>query len=86
MTKQPDESREHWVDMSDFPDDVMASAKRFEDYQKRSDQPHNTADWMSLAHDIGIPQDHLEIILAGVWGRTVEEIRDIYKNARARAS
>jgi hypothetical protein len=48
VTKQ----RDKWVDMSDFPDDVMASAKRFEDYQQHNDRPHNIADWMSLAHDI----------------------------------
>jgi len=70
------------VDMSDFPDDVYASALKFEQHAARHGPPRSKEAWFDLASTLGIPQEHLELILARVWSQPVETIRGIYRQGR----
>jgi len=67
-----------YIDMSDFPDDVYASAQKFERYARRH-FPRGRQAWLRLARKIGIPQEHLEIILARVLSLDVELIRAVLR-------
>ena len=69
-----------YIDMADFPDDVYASALKFERYAKRH-FPRGREAWLGLALKIGIPQEHLEIILARIFSQDVEIIRALYRAA-----
>jgi hypothetical protein len=71
-----------FTDMSDFPTDVYASALKFETYANRHQLPRGRAAWLRLAAKVGIPQDHLELILARLWSQDVEIIRDLYHQAK----
>jgi len=70
------------IDMSDFPDDVYASAQKFEQHAAHHGPPDNKEAWLDLASMLGIPQEHLELILARVWSQPVETIRKIYRHGR----
>jgi hypothetical protein len=54
--------------IGDFPADVRASAMKFSAYAQPNPRPDGEVDWLSLAHDIGIPQEHLDLIVARVSG------------------
>ncbi len=69
------------VDMSDFPGDVYASAKKFEAWAANN-FPRGKSQWLGLATTLDIPQAHLEMILARVWGQDVTVIRKIFQRAR----
>jgi hypothetical protein len=71
-----------YSDMSDFPDDVYASALKFERHAAYHGSPDSKEAWLDLASTLGIPQEHLELILARIWSRPVETIREIYRRGR----
>ena len=71
-----------YIDMSDFPSDVYASAQKFESYAAQHPMPRGSDAWLDLASQIGIPQNHLEMILARIWAKDVRTIRRLYKKRR----
>jgi hypothetical protein len=65
------------VDMADFPDDVWASLLKASEYAQRHSPCLSREDFLGLARKIGIPQEHLELILARVLSLDVELIRAV---------
>jgi hypothetical protein len=74
--------RRHHIDMADFPDDVYASALKFERHAAHHGPPGSKEALLDLASTLGVPQEHLELILARVWSKPVETIREIYRRGR----
>jgi hypothetical protein len=74
--------RRHHINMSDFPDDVYASALKFERHAAHYGPSGSKEAWLDLASTLGVPQEHLELILARIWSKPVETIREIYRQGR----
>jgi hypothetical protein len=70
------------IDMTDFPDEVYASALKFEQHAARHGPPNSKAAWLDFAFTLDIPQEHLELILARIWSQPVETIRAIYRRGQ----
>jgi len=74
--------KRHRIDMSGFPDDVYASALKFERHAAHHGPPGSKEAWLDLASTLGVSQEHLELILARVWSKPVKTIRKIYRGGR----
>jgi hypothetical protein len=61
---------------------LRASALKFERHATRHGPPDSKEAWFDLASTLGIPQEHLELILARIWSKPVEMIRRLYRGGR----
>jgi hypothetical protein len=48
----------------------------------RHGPPDSKEAWLDLASALGISQEHLELILARIWSKPVETVREIYRRGR----